>query len=243
MSALTRRRPDGRRHRRRPARHRAGPRRTSRSWSTTPSSKGATVLCGGDAADGPGWFYPPTVRRRHHAGHADVPRGGVRAGRRRCTGSPDIDEAHRARQRHRRSASAPTPGPPTRTSRTRFVADLDAGAVFINGMTTSYPELPFGGDEAIRLRPRAVRARHPRVLQPQDRLGRPAHPPRAEATRRRRRSDAGTGTPAGDVGLGMELTCPKCHGTDARLRAQRCARSTSAPSAGASSWTAASWSG
>ena len=29
--------------------------------------------------------------------------------------------------------------------RERFIADLDAGAVTINGMTTSYNELPFGG--------------------------------------------------------------------------------------------------
>ena len=29
--------------------------------------------------------------------------------------------------------------------RSRFIRDLDAGMVFINGNVTSYPELPFGG--------------------------------------------------------------------------------------------------
>jgi len=27
----------------------------------------------------------------------------------------------------------------------RFIRDVEAGAVFVNGMTASYPELPFGG--------------------------------------------------------------------------------------------------
>jgi succinate-semialdehyde dehydrogenase/glutarate-semialdehyde dehydrogenase len=27
----------------------------------------------------------------------------------------------------------------------RFIRDAEAGMVFVNGMTTSYPELPFGG--------------------------------------------------------------------------------------------------
>ena len=29
--------------------------------------------------------------------------------------------------------------------RARFVRDLDAGMVFVNGNVTSYPQLPFGG--------------------------------------------------------------------------------------------------
>lgn len=31
------------------------------------------------------------------------------------------------------------------TERERFVDELETGAVFVNGMVSSYPELPFGG--------------------------------------------------------------------------------------------------
>ena len=57
---------DGRpRHRRRrrgrPADRRGRAATRSPSWSATPSRSGATVRAGGDAVDGPGCFYPPTV--------------------------------------------------------------------------------------------------------------------------------------------------------------------------------------
>ena len=105
--------------------------------------KGAKVLCGGERPDGPGWFYPPTVI----TGITDE----MRLYREEAFGPvaslyvvDDIDEAIEI-------ANATEFGLGSNAWTTeqdeidRFVRDLEAGAVFINGNTTSYPELPFGG--------------------------------------------------------------------------------------------------
>ena len=63
-----------------------------------------------------------------------------------------------------------------RAERSQFIRELAAGMVFINGNVTSYPQLPFGGVRDLRSRAGALRSRHPRVLQHQDRLGRLARP-------------------------------------------------------------------
>jgi succinate-semialdehyde dehydrogenase/glutarate-semialdehyde dehydrogenase len=105
--------------------------------------KGARVLCGGKRLDGDGWWYPPTVvadltpemrmwseevfgpvaglfRVSSYAEAIEVANGtDFGLGSNAWTGDAGEQEA--------------------------FAADLDAGQVFVNGMTTSYPELPFGG--------------------------------------------------------------------------------------------------
>ena len=58
--AIARPRP-GRRRRRRPAHRREGDRVASASSSTDAIHDGATVVVGGSAVDGPGYFYQPTV--------------------------------------------------------------------------------------------------------------------------------------------------------------------------------------
>lgn len=104
---------------------------------------GATVLCGGSAPDRPGWFYPPTVitditpDMEIYSAEVFGPVASVyRVG--------DIDEALQV-------ANATSFGLGSNAWTTddaeqrRFITDLAAGQVFINGMTVSYPELPFGG--------------------------------------------------------------------------------------------------
>ncbi|GLW07102.1 succinate-semialdehyde dehydrogenase [NADP(+)] 1 [Microtetraspora sp. NBRC 13810] len=104
---------------------------------------GATVLCGGRRPDGPGWFYPPTVITditRDMRIFAEEVFGPVASLYRVA----DIEEALEL-------ANATTFGlganawTDDEAEQERFVADLCAGQVFVNGMTVSYPELPFGG--------------------------------------------------------------------------------------------------
>jgi succinate-semialdehyde dehydrogenase/glutarate-semialdehyde dehydrogenase len=106
-------------------------------------AKGATVLCGGQAPDRPGWYYPPTVitgiREDMRIYHEEV-FGPVA----QLYAVPDIDAAI-ALANDTRFGLSSNAWTENQEERTRFVEELEAGAVVVNGMTVSYPELPFGG--------------------------------------------------------------------------------------------------
>ncbi|MGK5675411.1 NADP-dependent succinic semialdehyde dehydrogenase [Micromonospora sp. URMC 106] len=105
--------------------------------------KGATVLCGGEPPAGPGWFYPPTVvtdlRPEMRMWSEEV--FGPVAGLYRVSSYDEAIEVANGTS-FGLGSNAWTRDP---DEQERFAADLDAGNVFVNGMTTSYPELPFGG--------------------------------------------------------------------------------------------------
>ncbi|MCW2622418.1 MAG: aldehyde dehydrogenase [Frankiales bacterium] len=108
--------------------------------------KGARVVVGGERPAGDGWWYPPTLL-------ADVTPdmelyyeevfGPVA----QLHVVPDIDAAIEVANATRfgLGSNAWTTEP---AEQDRFVSDLAAGAVFLNGMTTSYAQLPFGGVKA-----------------------------------------------------------------------------------------------
>ena len=106
-------------------------------------AKGATVLCGGSVPDGPGFFYPPTVltgitpEMRIHTEEAFGPVATLYR-------VADIDEAVELANATEFGLGA-NAWTEDADERARFVRDLEAGMVFINGNTTSYNELPFGG--------------------------------------------------------------------------------------------------
>jgi succinate-semialdehyde dehydrogenase / glutarate-semialdehyde dehydrogenase len=105
--------------------------------------KGAKALTGGKRLDRPGWFYPPTVltdvtpemKMYHEEVFGPVaqvwPVGSLEEALQLANGHPyglgsnlwSEDESERE----------------------LFIRDVESGMAFINGNTTSYPEIPFGG--------------------------------------------------------------------------------------------------
>ncbi|MFJ1652543.1 NADP-dependent succinic semialdehyde dehydrogenase [Streptomyces sp. NPDC088337] len=104
---------------------------------------GAAVLCGGERPRGPGWYYPPTVLAgitREMRIHREEAFGPV-ATLYRAT---DLDEAVLIANDSLFGLSSNV-WTEDETEVDRFVRDLEAGGVYVNGMTASHPALPFGG--------------------------------------------------------------------------------------------------
>jgi succinate-semialdehyde dehydrogenase / glutarate-semialdehyde dehydrogenase len=104
---------------------------------------GATARCGATVPNQPGWWYPPTVlseltpQMRVWSEEVFGPVAGLFR----------VDSYREAVQLANATvfglgANAWTTDAEEQRS---FAVDLDAGMVFINGMVTSYPQLPFGG--------------------------------------------------------------------------------------------------
>ncbi|MET9732581.1 NADP-dependent succinic semialdehyde dehydrogenase [Streptomyces sp. NPDC006458] len=107
---------------------------------------GADLLCGGHRLrrpELPGWYYPPTVlagitrEMRIHREEAFGPVATLyRAG--------DLDEAVLIANDSPFGLSSNV-WTRDEAEVDRFVRDLEAGAVYVNGMTASHPAFPFGG--------------------------------------------------------------------------------------------------
>ena len=105
--------------------------------------KGAVVRCGGEAPDQPGWWYPPTViteispEMRMFSEEVFGPVAGVYRVR-------SLEEAVELANGTSFGLGA-NAWTTDRAEQDELIGGLDAGMVFINGMVTSYPQLPFGG--------------------------------------------------------------------------------------------------
>lgn len=109
-------------------------------------ARGARLLTGGRVPHSPGWFYEPTV--------IDELPTDARLVLEEAFGP--VASLHRIADREdaARIANQTTFGLSSAvwtedsSEQQWFIQNLDAGSVFINGMTVSHPELPFGGIKA-----------------------------------------------------------------------------------------------
>jgi len=108
--------------------------------------KGATVVLGGERPDRDGWWYPPTILTDITPAmtlYDEEVFGPVAM----VYKVADIDEAVELANATRfgLGSNAWTRDP---EEQERFIRDLEAGQTFVNGMTASFPVLPFGGVKA-----------------------------------------------------------------------------------------------
>jgi succinate-semialdehyde dehydrogenase/glutarate-semialdehyde dehydrogenase len=105
--------------------------------------KGARVLTGGEAPDRPGWFYLPTI--------VDGLKPEMRLVMEEAFGPVASVYKVSSREEAAEVANQTTFGLSSAlwtqedSDIAYFIKYIEAGAVFVNGMTISYPELPFGG--------------------------------------------------------------------------------------------------
>ncbi|WP_420455947.1 NAD-dependent succinate-semialdehyde dehydrogenase [Rubrivirga sp.] len=104
---------------------------------------GAEVLCGGTVPDGPGFYYPPTVLGHVAEGTVAFEEeifGPVAS----LTVADDADDAVRLANATRFGLGGSVWTRDTNRGE-RVARQIRSGAVFVNAMTKSHPNLPFGG--------------------------------------------------------------------------------------------------
>ncbi|MCZ2860111.1 NADP-dependent succinic semialdehyde dehydrogenase [Blastococcus sp. VKM Ac-2987] len=106
-------------------------------------AKGASVVVGGARVERPGWFYEPTLvsgvtpEMRMHSEEVFGPVAALYT-------VDSLEEAIEIANSHVYGLGSNL-WSEDEDERAQFVRDIASGMAFINGMTASYPELPFGG--------------------------------------------------------------------------------------------------
>ncbi len=109
--------------------------------------KGAKLLVGGERPDRPGWWYPPTLVAgvtEEMGMYTEEVFGPVAQVYR----AEDLDDAVRIANAHRFGLGSNAWTERPAGSRSASSATSPPAQTFINGMTTSFPVLPFGGVKA-----------------------------------------------------------------------------------------------